>query len=895
MGEWKNRFRRGMVMALTLAVAGGGTASAVSSMPGGGLPGNEDVLVGASLEDIEDAVQGERNVSQERSGAVAYSADGKGLKSADAAIYNALKLSIGEVARGEETSTAFALKTRYSTSTLAQVDVNTIVTYLLNDCPFDLYWHDKTKTIENGKETDGVYCKYYDDGTIVFSFKVSAPYRVSDAELYKVNSAYMGTVDAARQKAQSIVDTNQNCTDYDKLLNYRNAICDLVTYDYEAQQSPLYGNSYQVINVFDDDMYSNVVCEGYAKAFQYLCDLSDFDNDVECHTVTGVTDAGAGAGEHMWNIVKVGGSDGESYLVDVTNCDAGTIGEGTGLFMTDELSGSVDSGYTYNNGWSSITYQYGGESRKVYGSQILSLANEDNNEEAKLFVKGSGSAETPDPEDPEGIMRVDVPEDEEEEKTSGQSDEVKTDGEDKDETTETASEFKFNVTEPVEKVYGDDSFIEAVAGYEESNKVKYTSSDTTVATVSKRGKVTIQGAGTAVITAESTGGDKASYTLNVSRKQLVWDTSGLYAIDRADRITDKNATLYGEIKLEGVLPNDKDRNSEFSFGSENLTGTYSEIVPGRQTVTLNWKKDKEVRLSKSEKADNYEMPEKLPELTGKITSITRLPDPQIETSEPEDGLKYKLEMEDGISSVPETLQKDRNLNTPPKIESALREDLSQEGIPEENVAVYDVSLYWQDKATVPAESEDEEGQSGDGVDAENADAESLSEESVSDWVKVTDETFPEGGLTVTLPYPGGMPRNVKDIVISHMFVEDMYTSSPGEIEHPADIEETVDGIKFTVYGLSPIAIGWSSETTEAPVQKPQDTTTSGTTGSQNNQNNNNQNNQNNTNNQTNTNTNRSPVTGDTMQILIYAVLVILCGATIKGIQVLRRTGKKHER
>lgn len=183
-----------------------------------------------------------------------------------------------------------------------------------------------------------------------------------------------------------------------------------------------------------------------------------------------------------------------------------------------------------------------------------------------------------------------------------------------------------------------------------------------------------------MITAESTGGDKASYTLNVGKKQLAWDTSGLYAIDRADRITDKNATLYGEIKLEGILPNDKDRNSEFSFGSENLTGTYSEIVPGRQTVTLNWKKDKEVRLSKSEKADNYEMPEKLPELNGKITSITRLPDPQIETSEPEDGLKYKLEMEDGVSSVPETLQKDRNLNTPPKIESALREDLSQEGI-----------------------------------------------------------------------------------------------------------------------------------------------------------------------------------------------------------------------
>ncbi len=891
MGEWKNRFRRGMVMALTCAVAGGGTASAVSSMPRGEIPGSEEVLVGVSLEDMEDAVQGESAVSQVRSEAVAYDADGKGLKSSDAAIYNALKLSIEEIARGEETSTQIALKTRMSSSKLAQVDVNTIVTYLLNDCPFDLYWHDKTKTMENGKETDGVYCKYFDDGTIVFSFKVSAPYRVSDGELYKMNSAYKGTVDTARQKAQSIVDTNRDCTDYDKLLNYRNAICDLVTYDYAAQGGALYGNSYQVINVFDDDMYSNVVCEGYAKAFQYLCDLTDFDNDLECYTVTGVTDAGNGAGEHMWNIVRVGGD--ESYLVDVTNCDAGTIGEGTALFMTDELAGSVDSGYTYNNGWSSITYQYGGESREVYGAQILSLANDDNSGEALLHVKGDNSG-TQDPvqEDSDGIMRVDVPEDEEDEKTPEQSREKETEKkEETDDKEESDSGFKFGVPE-LEKVYGDDSFTETVLGYEGSNKVKYTSSDTTVAAVTKRGKVTIQGAGTAVITAESTSGDKASYTLKVSPKKLEWDTSDLHAVDRADRINGREATLYGEIKLEGILPHDKDRDSQFSFDSKYLTGTYSEIVPGRQTVTLNWKEGKEVRLARSEKAGNYEMPESLPELTGRITSITRLADPQIETSEPEDGLKYKLEMEDGISGVPDTLMKDRDLNTPPKIEAALQEDLVQEGIPKENVVVYDVALYWQDRASVPAETEE-------GLSGEDADVEDVSEENASEWVKVTDETFPEGGLTITLPYPGGMPRNVKDIVISHMFVEDMYTSSPGEIEHPADIEETVDGIKFTVNGLSPIAIGWSAETTDTtpPIQNAGDDKTptgdSGQQGTQGGQNGQNGQNDRNTNNQTNTNVSRSPVTGDTMQILIYVVLAVLCGLTIKGIQAVRRTGKKR--
>lgn len=889
MGEWKNRFRRGMVMALAFAVAGGGTASTVSSMPGGEISDHGEALVGVSLEDVEDAVRGEEAFSQERSEAVAYSSDGKGLKSADAAIYNALKLSIEEVARGEETSTEFALKTRLTSSKLAQVDVNTIVTYLLNDCPFDLYWHDKTKTVENGKETDGVYCKYYDDGTIVFSFKVSAPYRVSDAELYKVNSAYMGTVNTAKEKAQSIVDTNRDCTDYDKLLNYRNAICDLVTYDYEAQGSPLYGNAYQVINVFDDDIYSNVVCEGYAKAFQYLCDLSDFDNKVECHTVTGVTDAGNGAGEHMWNIIRVGGD--ESYLVDVTNCDAGTIGEGTGLFMTDELAGSVDSGYTYSDGWSSITYQYGGESREVYGAQILSLANEDNNEEALLHVKGdNSSAQDTDPEDTYGIMRTNLPEDEEEETTPEESGEAKTgDTKDGEDTAGTDSGFTFGEEKTIEAVYGGDSFTKTILGYDGSNKVTYTSSKPEVATVSKRGKVSILGAGTTVITAESTDGKKDSYTLNVSPKKLEWDASGLYAVDRADTVKGKEATLYGEIRLEGILPNDKDRNSQFSFDSDYLIGTYSEVVPGRQTVTLNWREGKEVRLTKSEKTSNYVMPEGLPELVGKITSVTRLPDPQLETSEPDDGLKYKLEMEDGISGVPDTLQKSRDLNTPPKIEAVLKADLSEYAeIPEENVAVYDVSLYWQDKADVPEESEAEES-----LGEDNADTEGQSGEDASDWVKVTDETFPEGGLTITLPYPGGMPRNVKDIVISHMFVEDMYTSSPGEIEHPSDIEETVDGIRFTVNGLSPIAIGWSSETTETPAQQSEGNTTSGTTGQHNSPDTlPNTNNQNNTNGQT--NTNRSPVTGDAMQILIYAVLIILCGATMKGIQAIRRTGKKHK-
>ena len=45
-----------------------------------------------------------------------------------------------------------------------------------------------------------------------------------------------------------------------------------------------------------------MVCEGYSKAFKYLCDLSQFDGDVVCRIATGAM----GAGPHMWNVSRWG-------------------------------------------------------------------------------------------------------------------------------------------------------------------------------------------------------------------------------------------------------------------------------------------------------------------------------------------------------------------------------------------------------------------------------------------------------------------------------------------------------------------------------------------------------------------------------------------------------------
>ena len=168
---------------------------------------------------------------------------------------------------------------------------------------------------------------------------------------------------------------------------YKDEICDLVNYNYDAANGNFawnYGNPWQLIWVFDNDASSKVVCEGYSKSFQYLCDLTSW-NDIfkECISVTGVMDGGTGAGGHMWNIVTL--RNGKNYMVDVTNCDDGSIGGGNGrsdLFLvgtgTDSGStvyaqGNVDDGY-YFPGLNNLIYAYNSDARTRFGDDVLTLS-----------------------------------------------------------------------------------------------------------------------------------------------------------------------------------------------------------------------------------------------------------------------------------------------------------------------------------------------------------------------------------------------------------------------------------------------------------------------------------------------------------------------------------------
>ena len=257
-------------------------------------------------------------------------------------------------------------------------NLNAILNALLVDCPYDLYWYDKVSGVS---VTASSVLTYYDNeleyevisisGDLIFFFSVADDYKAE--EPYNVDASAIEAVKTAVANAQAIVNKYSDSPDYEKLKGYKDEICKLVSYNYDALGEEVnYGNPWQLIWVFDQDPNSNVVCEGYAKAFQYLCDLSSFDEGVVCYTVTGNMQGGTGAGPHMWNVVHI--NDGTNYLVDVTNCDDGSIGASYLLFMAAADNGNVQDGYHFVCSGNTIDYYYDEDCLSVYSTDSITIS-----------------------------------------------------------------------------------------------------------------------------------------------------------------------------------------------------------------------------------------------------------------------------------------------------------------------------------------------------------------------------------------------------------------------------------------------------------------------------------------------------------------------------------------
>ena len=277
--------------------------------------------------------------------------------SANREIYNELKEEIIEIAAGEENSTIIEIDNidelvwteeqlgcdiiknfqisdeavdAFSQKVKETAEFGRVIRALLADCPYELYWFNK----EAGYSVGYSIRFGYEDGMPAL-YAANIKVKLHVIERYKGEAPFTTdrSVTSAASKAvanaKAWVDENANKSDKAKLDAYRELICDAVSYDFNSP-GRAYGDAWQLVNVFDGNPLTNVVCEGYSKAFQYLCDLSEFEGDVWCYSVSGLMQGRDDPEGHMWNVVSI---DGENYLADITNCDEGTIGADKKLFL----------------------------------------------------------------------------------------------------------------------------------------------------------------------------------------------------------------------------------------------------------------------------------------------------------------------------------------------------------------------------------------------------------------------------------------------------------------------------------------------------------------------------------------------------------------------------------
>ncbi len=82
------------------------------------------------------------------------------------------------------------------------------------------------------------------------------------------------------------------------------------------------------------------------------------------------------------------------------------------------------------------------------------------------------------------------------------------------------------------------------------------------------------------------------------------------------------------------------------------------------------------------------------------------------------------------------------------------------------------------------------------------------------WTEATEDNFPAGGITVTLDYPAGTNADDYDFSVCHMFTlnSTKLGTKAGDTEIPA-VTKTAKGLRFTLKGLSPLAVAWAKTAT----------------------------------------------------------------------------------
>ena len=178
----------------------------------------------------------------------------------------------------------------------------------------------------------------------------------SNNSLYLMDSL-ISSARSAYNNAKDVAKSVEGLSDIEKMDYFKEYLLSTSVYDYEAfdaskekeeigldeEHYKKYKNSYTFINIFDDNPETKVVCSGYAESFLLLCDLANIEN---CYYMSGMT-----SGRHAWNKYY---SDGNIYLIDITNSSDDSIGRKDDLYMAQI---NDEDTYSFNIHGQVITYK----------------------------------------------------------------------------------------------------------------------------------------------------------------------------------------------------------------------------------------------------------------------------------------------------------------------------------------------------------------------------------------------------------------------------------------------------------------------------------------------------------------------------------------------------------
>ena len=821
-----------------------------------------------------------------------------------------------------------------------EVNLNTLLDSLLADNPYDLYWYDKTAgtrmsyNISIGQQAT--------ISQIIFEFYVAVEYQ--EGSNLAVSTSKATAAGNAAQTAQGIAAQYVGLSPYAQMSAFKDEICELTDYNHSVVSGAAYGDPWQIIYVFDNDPNTTVVCEGYAKAFQYLCDL----NGLTSYTVTGPMGGGTGAGPHMWNIVTL---EGQNYLVDVTNSDTGTAGQNGELFLAG-TTGSVAGGYTFQAGGVNVSYEYDPEMVALYGNTILTLASSNYAPSQTVpTVTVSATAQnvtygydsTSAPQLSAAIQNVDGT------GATYQWYQVDAQGSATPVSNGTAASY----TLPTGLGAGTYTYYcQVTVGGQTgvSSRITVTVDKATVTPV-LNGTTTKEYDGTTngpsglsiglegVVTGDTVSASAQSYAYNsadvstanqITASGITLDTASevnyqlaATTVSVAGTITRRPVTITpdpGQKKEEGQA--DPTLTYTVTSGSvvagETLQGALSRaageavgnyaITQGTLTNDLNPNYDISFTGNVTFEISEY--------LTYTITFVADGVTVGTVTVRPGESLAPTafptIPTKAGYDTISPVWDPGSitNVTSDMTVNAVYFSSQAQEVTLPASASGYGMKLILESGITTVPDSlvgntaldtpeklqtalQTAITQTGVSADAANTSLYNvtLMVDEGNGWIIAGPEHFgTNGGLTVTMPYPAGTGMNTHDFTVAHMFTNTDFGKQPGEIEIPV-VTKTNAGIQFSVTGLSPIMISWRAAQTTTPTTPGGTPTTPGGTtttpgGTQTTPGNTQTTVAGST--QTATSASGTPTTGDSSDMaMVYAGLLASC-AILLGVTVYRR-------